>query len=212
MNSYSLLQTVNKSKYEKIVTDAMTEFELFFGLTLMDKPCLIFLNSRQQFNDICGHDTLGWVTGYSLINVIFLLDEASYATESTRKFDQNIYDCQIKHEVCHCYYRQLAWNKRPVWLNEGVSIFLSGQLKFHRPVEAFNNFLNFYQDEQVEISGTSVYQESGFVIEKLVNKFGREKLLSLIKSCHDTKNNDDFLKSFNQIYGFELNYESINQL
>ena len=57
-----------------------------------------------------------------------------------------------------------------------------------------------------------VYEESGFVVELLVNKFGKTKLLKLIKTLHTTNSEKQFKKLFKDIYGFNLNYREINKL
>jgi hypothetical protein len=212
MNSYRLSLAKNKKKYEKLVETSLLEFEKFFEFKLINAPCLIFLNSRQQFDDITGHKTPDCITGKSTFNLVFVMDESVYEKESSKKFKPFYYPLVIKHEICHSFYNQLAWKKRPVWLNEGVSIFLSGQVNFKHPINKFTNFLEFYENEEIKINNGSVYDESGFVIEKLINKFGKIKILNLIKSCRQINNNEDFLQSFKSIYGFELNYHNINKL
>jgi len=111
---------------------------------------------------------------------------------------------------CHKYFQTITRRSQPVWLNEGISIYLSGQLTNYKKVGKLSNFLLFESTNFID--GKDVYQESGFVVEKLVTKFGKEKLLDLLKSIRKTSDNSQFPKVFNKIYGFELNYDNINNL
>jgi len=210
MSQYSLTEIPTKEKYQQAMKKTIKEFEEYFGVKLNQQLCLIFLNSRQQFDDIMGRKTLPFETGYSSENLIFMMSEDVYEKESNKKFNPDYDLLTLRHEVCHKYFRKLAWTSRPVWLNEGMAIYLSGQFKFKKKVEFFKNFLLF--ETSNFINGHDVYQESGFVIEKLINKFGKEKILKLIESCRKINDNNGFLKSFKSIYDFELNYDNINQL
>ena len=210
MTTYSLQANKNKKKYEILLSQSIKEFENFFGFSPMHTPTIIFLKSRKEFDDICGRKTESWVTGYNIQNIIYIMEESVYEKESSKKFIKELYPLTVKHELCHIFYHQLAWKTKPVWLNEGLAIFLSGQTK-HRDVPIkFSEFLSFY--EKNAIDNNTVYRESGFVVEKLISKFGRKKFLSLLKSIRPAPNNEGFLKVFNQVYGFELNYDNINNL
>jgi hypothetical protein len=168
------------------------------------------LKSRQEFNDICGRITESWVTGYNIQNLIFMMEESVYEKESSKKFDPNNYSLTIKHELCHIFYHQITWKNKPIWLNDGLSLYLSGQIKFRSRPDKFSDFLLF--DKKNSIDDKTVYKESGFVVEKLVTKYGKEKILKLLTACREINVNIDFSNTFKNIYGFELNYDNINKL
>jgi len=67
----------------------------------------------------------------------------------------------------------------------------------------FEDFLEFYGEKS-----KYVYRESGFAVEFLVDKYGKDKLLKLIRNLGDNK--EEFEKNFEEIYGFELKYENFN--
>lgn len=69
----------------------------------------------------------------------------------------------------------------------------------------FNKFIEFY--DKLEIS---IYLEAGYVIEGLISKYGKNKLLTLIKGIKKVKTNISFKKLFEEIYGFKLTYKNIN--
>jgi len=210
MTSYNLTLSNNKQKYETLLTESILEYEKYFNSKLKYSPCIIFLKSRREFNDICGRITESWVTGSNIQNLIFMMEESVYEKESSKKFDPKNYPLTIRHELCHIFYNQLARKSQPLWLNEGLALYLSGQIKLRLKPEKFSEFLLF--DEKNSIGDKTVYKEAGFVIEKLVSKFGKEKLLKLITSCRQVNDNNEFLKLFKTIYGFELSYNNINKL
>jgi len=71
----------------------------------------------------------------------------------------------------------------------------------------FSNFLDFYDK-----GGSGVYNESGFAVQLLVEKFGKQKLFELIKNLKSVKSADEFNASFKNIYGFEATYNGFNSL
>ena len=105
------------------------------------------------------------------------------------------------------YGKLSAYKRGPVWLSEGTAIYTSGQTKLKLKPKELKNFLEFYAE-----GGSEVYAESGFVIEALVKKFGKEKLLKLIESLKNISNENQFKDAFQNIYGFPLNYEKINEI
>lgn len=210
MDHYSLQIVPFNKEYQDVIDKAVKEFEKFFEVKLSQKICLIYLNSRQQFDDVIGRKTQPFETAYSNSNFIFLMAEDVYEQESNKKYNPQSILLTLRHEVCHKFFQKTAWISRPVWLNEGAAIYLSGQLKNRSIIDKFSNFLLFENSNYID--GQDVYLESGFVVEKLISKFGREKFLSLLKSIRQVPNNQDFIKKFNRVYGFELNYDNINNL
>ena len=210
MDHYSLQIVPFNKQYQDVIDEALKEFEKFFEVKLFQKLCLIYLNSRQQFDDIIGRKTLPFETAYSTSNLVFMMSEDVYEKESNKKFDSQKNLLTLRHEICHKFFQRMAWTTHPVWLNEGVSIYLSGQLKIRKKIDKFSNFLLFESSNYID--GQDVYKESGFVVQKIIEKFGREKFLVFLKSIRSVSDNQAFLKIFNQVYGFALNYDNINKL
>lgn len=210
MNQYTLTQIPTKSDYQVAIESSVKEFEEYFGVSLGQKICLIFLNSRQQFDDIVGRPTLPFETAFSSENLIFMMAEDVFEQESNKKFNYQNNLLTVRHEVCHKFFRRLVWRTQPVWLNEGVAIYLSGQYKNKKPVDKFTNFLMF--DSKNAIDDLSVYQESGFVVEKLINKFGKEKFINFLTTLRGIPDNSLVYSKFQEAFGLELNYDNINKL
>ena len=120
--------------------------------------------------------------------------------------DDKEYLSLLKHEVVHCFFNILSKRKyKPDWLWEGIAIYLSGQLEHKKPIEKFDNFIKFYDK-----TGEEVYKESGFAVKFLIEKFGKERILRLIKALSNIGNSEEFIEKFKDIYGFELSYGNFN--
>ena len=112
----------------------------------------------------------------------------------------------LKHEISHLYTNIFYKEYYPVWLLEGIAIYSSGQLEIKPKIKEFKRFLEFFEN-----GGSAVYGEAGFAVMILDKKFGREKLLKLLKSLKGIKNEDDFKKIYKQVYGIELSYDWFNE-
>ena len=66
--------------------------------------------------------------------------------------------------------------KGPIWLDEGFAIYTSNQLSTKERPKEFKNFLKYYSYEDEK-----VYLEAGFVVEGLINKYGKEKAIGFLK-------------------------------
>jgi len=197
-----------EENYEKV----MAEFNEFYELNWQHhRPSIFIVNSRQMINDIWRQDTPDWVINWQNGGNIYMLDDETIEKESSHKKDsgpeKKIF--HLRHELSHAFFFVKAGHchKGPKWLWEGTAIYTAGQLKFTKPIEKFERFLN--STNQVE---DGCYQESGFAVSALVKKFGKEKLLMLIKQLKDCLTNDIFNQKFKEVYGFEPTYEDFNNL
>lgn len=195
---------------EKVYEKSMKEFNHFFGLNWnYNLPNIFLVPNRKTIDLLKGHKTESWVVGWVDRNNIFLLDKKNYNSESSNKYSQEEYLALLKHELCHLFFQGVSKGGflKPRWIDEGVSIFLSGQTKLRKKPQKFEKFLDFYDK-----SGSGVYRESGFAVELLVNKYGKNKLLTLLKSLKEVNNQEQFNKLFKKIYSFSPSYKNFNKL
>jgi len=136
---------------------------------------------------------------------VYLLDRDNFEKESSHKYLEDTYAALVKHELAHVFTQVISKQKgsKPIWLWEGIAIYLSGQNNFKKNPEKLSGFLSFYDGHD-----KVVYYESGFAVEFLVKKYGKEKLLELIKRLKETNSEDEFAKLFKEIYEVELKYEN----
>jgi len=192
--------------YQKI----MSELGDFFGVKWIEnQPKIIIVDSRETFDEVMNKKTEKWLIGHASNRTIYVLDGSKFKTEADREYNEEKYLALIKHELSHLFIEILNQPYIPLWLNEGIAIYIAGQNKSRKNIPTeFKNFLKFSKES---IFGKeTVYEESGFVIETLINKFNKEKLIKLIKSGN--KDNESFNKCFKNIYGFDLSYININKI
>ncbi len=202
-----------KPKKDKLVEGmykkAMKELNKFYGLNWKHHlPQIIILKNRDEINKFWGDDTEDWLIAFAERRAIFMLDKKKYKKESSHKYSKESYYKTLKHELGHLFFGAISHeNDNPAWLNEGTQYFVANQIESQKPPKRFSNFIDHYDKWS-----KSVYGESGFAVKVLVDKFGKEKLIRLIKSLRNISSEKKFKISFKKIYKFDLNYKEMNKL
>lgn len=188
---------------------AMKELNNFFDINwIRNTPIIVSVQDRKSIDLFKGMKTESWVVGWAGWNKIFLLDRKNYEKESNHKYSKKEYVGLLRHEICHLFLGNYV--KRgycPKWFNEGICGYASGQIKLRPKPKQFQKFLSQYD----EWDGKA-YFESYNSIDVLINKYGKIKLIKLLKSLQELKNKTQFDKKFKQIYGFAPNYKKFNEL
>lgn len=192
---------------EQVLGESIIDLDKFYEINWKHHlPRIFVIDDRKTINLLKGESTADWIIGWSEGKTIYALNRHNLEKESNHKYDEQIYKAFLKHEISHAFYNILSAGVRnPVWLNEGVAIYTSGQNEFKKRPQEFKTFLEFYDK-----GGESVYDESGFFVQFLVEKFGKTKLLSFVKTLRTIKNREEFEKAFAKEYGFDLAYQVIN--
>lgn len=187
----------------------MKELNSFYNLNWKHYlPQVIILESREEINNFYGKETEDWIIAFADKKIIFMLDRKKYKKESSHKYSKEEYYKTLKHELGHLFFGAISYeNDNPAWLNEGTQYFVSNQIGSKRPFVKFSNFIDHY-----DTWGKSVYEESGFAVKILVEKFGKQKLLELIKGLREIHSEKEFNSLFKKIYKFDLNYRNMNKL
>ena len=203
---------VSDSNVDEAYREGMTVLNGFWGINWQENiPDIFIIGDRSEINKIKGKMTRDQLVGWSKGRGIFVL-EYQKVIESSFKLTKEQYKALIKHELNHLFYGIVSGEiSGPLWLNEGLSIFLSGQTtlgQWERPSE----FRGFIESDASEENKKFAYAEGGFVIELLVNKYGKDKLIQLVRQLKSVKDSDGFKTLFTEIFGIELSYKSINEL
>lgn len=208
------LKTVKNTKLEKDYQKMMSELNEFYDINwIHHTPDVIFVDSREQIDSYWGKKTNPYIVGWinSSNRTVYVLKNEKMESESAhKKHTEEKYNALIKHELSHSFTKIESGDADwiPKWLWEGISIYASGDLSFKKRIEKFETFLEYYNDGFAD----GVYKESGFVVELLVNRFGKEKLLTLIKNLKNYQSKDKFELAFKKLYGFKPNYKKFNLL
>ena len=203
-----------RQPYEK----AMKKLSEFFGIEwTQNRPKVFLVANKKTMKDLRDGKVASWVQGWrdSKAFSVYVLD----TKKGKKRSKIDYYLSGLLHEIAHLFFLKLAKvdEPRPIWLWEGVSLFLDGHTKQSKwnpniPPKKFEGFLKYYDKHKLlgKEQEQGVYRESGFAVEFLIKNFGKKKLFDLIKSLKDTKTKAEFAKKFKKIYGFELNYNNFN--
>jgi hypothetical protein len=195
---------------DKYLEKSWKELVDFFEFTPKFSPKIFILEDRKSIDAFMERKTEKWAKNGCIRGNIFLLNPEKYSQVTDRDFDPKRFYDSVIHELCHHFYAQIVGHDKPKWINEGTALYFGTQLKFHKTPTQFHSFLKFYQTSYDDKD--TVYNEAGFVIDKLIKKFGKAKLLELIKNIRNVKSEDDFSDLFNRTFGLNLNYDNINKL
>lgn len=193
---------------DRMFANSVRKLNRFFGLKWKhDLPRVFIMKDRRTIDALYEKKTERWIVGFNDLRYVFALDNAAMEKESShRKRSPEEYASLINHELCHAFFSRLSGGlTKPRWLNEGIAIYVSGQIKF-KPQE-LKSFLEFFYQ-----SGKGVYGEAGYAVKILVEKFGKPKLLKLIKGLGRAKTRTSFNAEFKKIYGFTPTYKAFNNL
>lgn len=193
----------NDSWLEKKYVAAMADLGRFFDIDWnRNMPRIITLPDRKTFDLYKKRRTESWVVGFAAGNNVYLLDRKNFDKESSHKYSPRHYSALLKHEICHLYIDILTKGfDNPRWLNEGICIYLSGQLVEYKKPEKLDTFLELYDK-----NGENLYRESGFAVQILIEKYGVKKLLKLLKGLTIRPNKQKFNELFEETYTVKPSY------
>ncbi len=202
------IESVENKIIQEMYDRAMSELKEIFEINWKyNVPSILLIPDRKTYDSFRNKKTEDWEVGLSTGRHIFLLSPDNYEQESSHKYSDEEYYSLLKHELTHAFSHIITRNSNPIWFTEGVAIFLSGQNKTKTPLKEFSTFLNYFQN-----GGKGVYRESGFAVELLYNKYGKKKLLEILKFMNTYPNEEQFKIKFEEIYPVKLEYDSFNQM
>jgi hypothetical protein len=182
---------------------AIAKYTDFFGITLQREFKIYMIHSREEMDIVQDKKTEDWVVGHTRDHgtKVFIFDPEHYEKETGKT--QIYFKKLLKHEIAHVYVRKIIDNnvECPKWLNEGLAYYLANQQISNNPIEGIVDCIDYYEKFIVEHYGTS-----GRLVTLLITKYGKEKILVLLKSF---KNKEEFYNAFKEIYGFELTKENL---
>lgn len=194
-------------KVEEFFKSTKIELDKFFNFKVRE-PALFLLSSREQLDMIYEEKTQEWLVGCTKLlsstknGVIFILSPEVFSKQSSHKNPDEFWQV-LKHEYCHIYFRQITGGVYPLWLNEGLANYLSGQKKSGgEPMDVFNYFNK---------AGNGVYQVGFFWVEFLIKKFGKRKIKQLIDNLKidPVLTEKRFAEIFYGVYGFRFNQKGL---
>lgn len=166
-----------------------------------------FAYSRKEFNKFVGQKTPSWMVGYANCskNEIYFLSPLVFEKESSHK--KKDFPRVLTHELVHLFTHQIYPFYEPHWLREGLAYFIAqqGKLDFKQRARLLINNDNFLS----RIDTTKNWQRSLYKgayelsflwTSFLIKKFGKEKILELLKKIDSSYRRARFNIFFDQIY------------
>lgn len=182
--------------FEKHLRENQRELDEFFGMR-HPLPLIILLESRKQIDAYWDEKTPRWVVGWTRGNAIFLLRSDRYAKESVFHTMKDYWQV-VKHEQVHIYEHDFVHGDIPRWCSEGLACFLAGQ-KNRKPTKkelclALKEF---------NIHDGRVYHVGLFIVQNLLRRFGRKKMLLLLTMFRQKSTSSTL--AFRKVYGKQWN-------
>jgi len=202
MSNIFSISTLKNKGLESTYNKTMEELNQFFQMNwVVSVPKIYVIDNRETINFLKDHETPKWLVGWSMDRNVYILDKDAFATDSDHNYSESDYNMLIKHELAHAFFKVITGGKsQPNWLWEGVSILAAGQANIWKKPVVFRSFLD----------NKDIYAEAGYALLLIVNKFGREILIKLLKSYKTYSG--EFSDLFREIYNLELSYETFNKL
>lgn len=195
-NHFFKLQDVKDSKkLNSFLKKSQKELSSFFGVEIYF-PSVFFINSRKQYDDVWKIRSKNWMVGGADGRKIFILDPEVYTIESDHEDIRHFWQT-LKHEYCHIAIRQFykQENNKPKWLNEGLCCYLASQVKRMPTKKEALKVFDYYSKADWRI-----YAIGYFWTKLLIDKFGKRKLLQLLRGMNYYTTEKEFSKLFYGLY------------
>jgi hypothetical protein len=166
-----------------------------------------FVYTRPEFEQATGRkNTMNWSVGTSLGKeglVIFHPSIYEQVSEDTHKLED--YPRLMTHEMTHTFQKNLYDYSDPIWLDEGVAGNVSEQVMYNAPLKTdrIKSFDQLHKPSGFYTPPTGYLQANRFT-EYLINTFGKDKILTLLKDLQPKEDYSDFCTKFKQVYGIDL--------
>lgn len=173
----------------KKIIFAVQKLKKFYKTDIKDISFEI-IYSRKEFNRKIRKNTPSWLVGFFSGHKIYLV--SSNIIEKISPHQKSDFKKILIHELCHYYNNKINKNM-PIWINEGLALFLAGQKK-KKPERLGQNFLiakffskNINYWSFIENDGYSI---SYWLIKTIAEKFSKNQLKSVMKigSSQNDKN------------------------
>ncbi len=188
------VKTVKNKEIEKHLIRTQKRFKDFFGVSF-ELPRVFLFKSRNQMSILFQRKLSKWHVGNSDGNYVCI-------TKDLLKIDPERFWKVLTHEYAHMaihVYSQCNHIK-PRWLNEGLSCYLAKQWKPVMAQKLTKDSLNLYFDKTDNYIFPLGYNQ----VRMLIERYGKLRILKLLKQAKKINNKKDFNKIFKNIYKIDL--------
>jgi hypothetical protein len=164
-----------------------------FGFT--GRVSVTVFDSARDLSNYLGFTVPQWVKGTGFGDRIYLVRREGWIQD----FDDSIYDIML-HELVHLAVAQRFSAQCPIWLNEGLALFYSGQhssLDFSACSADYPYYDKDYTDEML-------YCQSAQIVARLIESYGALPFVEYCRRCtefaHDSMVGAEGLIRLNTAY------------
>lgn len=181
---------------KKLIEESYKSNKDFFRIEIpMFETRIVY--SREEFNKIWGSETPDYVSAFAKDDNIVIFSYGVFDKET--KWKKEKFQEALIHEINHLFYQELRDDEYdPLWLSEGLATFMQHGRKKHeykKKLKITKQILN----QKFEEMNLESYQIFTVFVEYLILKFGKDKILELIKSLKEGKElNNLFMEIYNK--------------
>jgi len=121
-----MLMKLNSHKNDKVEVQFKESLDFaaaFYDVKGYSPPKLVLLEDRETFNIAKGYETQDWMVGWYAARFVFMLSPDKFDTESSHPNSDEEIKRLLTHEAAHFFFNAFTGGDKPVWLNEGLSVY-----------------------------------------------------------------------------------------
>lgn len=169
---------------------------------------LVLLYTRQEMDDLSGHETPPWLVGRAdqpAQNQICIFSPKVFEQVSNHK--KNEFKKILCHEIAHLFTAAIHRGYKPQWIDEGLACFVAGQINLSsnsciifNPQTIFQLGTSKQWSKNVAKPSIQGYWHSFRAVSYLIKKYDKLQLLYFLSSLGDRCSNKIFYKKFRNVY------------
>ncbi|MCL5093962.1 MAG: hypothetical protein M1355_02430 [Patescibacteria group bacterium] len=168
----------------KYIKMAFKKAEEFFGYKLNSELNFLIIYSREEMDKHWGSKTKDWITAFTnKQGDRITMFSPSKVEEYTKHPKERIYKI-IQHEIFHLFINSKGF--LPWWLNEGLASYLADQKRYDcigplKNLYKSNKMFTYKRENFIYCMSNGGYRASYFIINKILDDFGKGKIIKLLK-------------------------------
>lgn len=186
----------DKKKFEKYIRKAYEVNRKFWktNMPIRIKPTY----SRADFNRECGYATRKWNCAMTNDNEVIIIFAPSVFEQLTNH-KLSSYLQTLTHEINHIFYHNFVGTYKPVWLSEGLAMYVAKQGEKYKG-KINSRYLRYSftpkDFEESDESARQYYRNSYLFTRLLIKKKGVQAIMNFLRSYRKQRTE----KAYNVLY------------
>jgi len=190
---------INKRNKE-LIKKALSQVIGFFGKGKISFN-IIFIKKRVELNKARGYKTKKWeVGGIFEDDTILIFDKEVF--DKVSPHPKKYFYSTLVHEIAHIYTEKHFGFLYPIWLTEGIAYVVARQDKEIKKYKKKDIRKGHYDKDWIK---DTYYTSSCRFTKYLLDNFGKDKLMGLMKILKMYEKKREFYKKFEKVFGKSFN-------